>query len=109
MIIIGETLLIKKRSMYVVYLYDPQSTNKKGSYMPKGLYECFKHTTVYSKESCFNSKNEAQRYINKLLRERRMTGGRLRPDITRKNFEIKQVYCGKLLSDACFLNKGDIV
>jgi hypothetical protein len=100
---------MKKSSMYVVFLYDPKSYNKDGSLMPKGLYECFKNTTVYCKDSCFNSKNEAKRYISKLLRERRMTGGRLRPDITRKCFVIKQVYCGKSMREACFMNKKDVL
>lgn len=100
---------MRKSSMYVVFLHDPQSSQKNDSYMPNGLHECFHYTTIFCKDSCFNSKNEAKRYINKLLRERRLTCGRLRPDIQRKHFRIQQVYRGKTLPHACFLNRGDVV
>ena len=94
--------------MYVVFMHDPQSKNYEcGSRMPKGLFECFGYSTMFDKESCFNSKNEAKRYISKLLRERKLTGGRLRPDITRKNFSIHQVYQCNKLKYVYMLNRKD--
>ena len=99
---------MRKTSMYVVFMHDSKSKNfETGSRMAKGLYECFGYATVFDKESCFKSRNEAKRYISKLLRERRMTGGRLRPDIKRYNFTIHQVYRHKMLHNAYFLNRKD--
>ena len=99
---------MKKTSMYVVFMHDPQSKNyEKGSRMPKGLYECFGYSTMFDAESCFRSKNEAKRYIGRLLRIRRMTCGRLRPDIKRSNFTIHQVYKHHKLHHIYFLNRKD--
>ena len=99
---------MKKTSMYVVFMHDPQSKNyEKGSRMPKGLYECFGYSTMFDAESCFRSKNEAKRYISRLLRIRRMTGGRLRPDIKRSNFTIQQVYQHRKLHHVYFLDRKD--
>lgn len=97
---------MRKTSMYVVFMHDPQSKNyKTGSAMYKGIYECFGPQTLFYKDACFNSINEAKRYISKLLRKRQMIGGRLRRDIKRKNFLIHQVRKHNLHADSYVLDR----
>lgn len=93
---------------YIVLLHDPESRSyKKGSVMYKGLFECFGDRDMIGEENCFDSENEAEEYINELITVRMMTGGRLRDDITRDNFSIKEVYQFQRMKNVYMRNRND--
>lgn len=93
---------------YIVLLHDPESRSyKQGSVMYKGLFECFGNRDMIDENNCFDSTNEAEQYINELLTARMMTGGRLRDDITRDNFTIKEVYQFQRMKNVYMRNRED--
>ena len=93
---------------YIVLLHDPESRSyNQGSVMYKGLFECFGNRDMIDENNCFDSENEAEQYINELLTVRMMTGGRLRDDITRDNFTIKEVYQFQRMKNVYMRNRED--
>lgn len=93
---------------YIVLLHDPESCSyKQGSVMYKGLFECFGNRDMIDENNCFDSENEAEQYVNELLTVRMMTGGRLRDDITRDNFTIKEVYQFQRMKNVYMRNRED--
>lgn len=87
-----------KNSMYVIFGYDRKEEKGKvpGSAILNGWgHGCVGPRDFFRASECFPSKNKAKSYIQKGLRDRRVTGGRLRPDINYANYEIRQVYKSK--------------
>ena len=76
--------------------------------MDKEIYSTFGYKTMFCKDSCFVSKNEAKRYISKLLRNRGLlVCGRLRQDMNRSHFKIRQVYRHRLVPNVYTLDKKE--
>lgn len=100
-----------KNSMYVIFGYDYacDKGHLPGSAVLNGMgYSCCGYRDVFSARHCFASKNKAKSYIQKALRDRRLPGGRMRPDVNYSNFEIRQVYRCKNSKNTYVLNKKDI-